>query len=254
MLQCALAIPSKRRTRAIVGAIGSLQHPAYTIPPALELLDHFPSSELVIAILERTARGSDFPGRKDVKRRLRALGERHPFVMQALSEALANDPVPTSLTLAKVFEPRTLGELDDVQKEQLRLAGLSYDGRDLPADARLADDESETTFLGFLEFRTITDDEGRPRYDALLYKIDRGIVFEAGTTNAIGAVVECVVDVPDRALRKALEIVLGPEPDEGQVALSRRSPHVVVVRPASERPPTHPEARAEVGSHANPRG
>ena len=50
-------------------------------------------------------------------------------------------------------EVRSIDQLSEVQREQLRLSGVGYDGQDLPAHARLAESNVDEgpTFLGFCE-------------------------------------------------------------------------------------------------------
>lgn len=100
--------------------------------------------------------------------------------------------------------------LDDVAKAQLHEAGRRYDGNDLPADARIGDDDAdeESGKLFRITRWSLVDDAGTPRYDAWLYQVDSGTLFVAGTTNVVAEVVQFGLECTDAAVRAAIEPAL----------------------------------------------
>lgn len=78
-------------------------------------------------------------------------------------------------------EPRTLADLSASERRQLRVAGKLYDGQDLPARRRIASEDPEECFGGFLTLWDVEVD-GVHRYDAFVYAVDSGTVFRRGTT------------------------------------------------------------------------
>ena len=101
--------------------------------------------------------------------------------------------------------------LSPLEQEQLRIGGRGYDEQDLDATARLADDNSETSFKGTLRLRSISDESGAALYDAVLY-LDAGAIFQAGTTVEVGWLSQggVVLKEPNDALRTALQVAVGP--------------------------------------------
>ncbi|MEZ4466496.1 MAG: hypothetical protein R3F60_08515 [bacterium] len=113
-------------------------------------------------------------------------------------------PMPLRFT-----DRRAITSVDDLtalQAEQLRQAGIEYDGEDLPAVARLADDDDEeTSFLGYCHFARLVDGD-QHLYDAWLYMVDSGTFFRAGTTEAVGGIIQFGLEVDD----PAIEAEIGP--------------------------------------------
>jgi hypothetical protein len=94
--------------------------------------------------------------------------------------------------------------LSPVEREQLRAAGRLYDGEDLDAEARLADDDNdEASFRGFCTlWRVVDGDEAR--FDAWLYQVDSGTLFRAGTTEVVAEVIQFGLECSDPEVRREL--------------------------------------------------
>jgi hypothetical protein len=199
--ECVRALPEARRGRALLAALEH-QLPTTAVDRGLALVDEFPSALLTEAILQY-ADHSDLPKRLVVEK-LRVVAKKHPIV----AEALAGEPEPVDLRCTEFFKPARIDDLTEVQREQLRLAGKAWDGKDLAAEDRLAEDGGESSFTGLVQFRTLADMEGKPLFDALLYMGDSGSIYKTGTTERIGSVREGTLDIPDRALKEALQLVL----------------------------------------------
>lgn len=96
------------------------------------------------------------------------------------------------------------GGLSALEREQLRTAGLRYDGEDLDAGTRLADDDNEeTSFRGFCTLWRVMDGD-TPTYDAWLYQVDSGTFFRAGTTEVVAEVVQFGLECDDAEVRREL--------------------------------------------------
>jgi hypothetical protein len=98
-------------------------------------------------------------------------------------------------------------DLGPVAEEQLRLAGMSWDGADRPAEERL-DGELGGSFAGTLEHRVLGDSDAPdepPLFDVLLFAEDAGVVFAAGTTRIVALIAYGKVEMRDRRARLALE-------------------------------------------------
>lgn len=119
------------------------------------------------------------------------------------------------LRVATVLDPVTLDALDDVRRRQLEISSRLYSGSEEPVEVILGrgdDDEDERIHPGFLELRTIVGPDGAPRYDAWLYMVDSGTIFEAGTETVVAEVIQFGVETDDDALARALEPLLGKLP------------------------------------------
>ena len=90
-------------------------------------------------------------------------------------------------------------QLTPVQQAQLRAAGMEYDGLDLPAAVRLADDGGEESFLGFCELWRLVEGEAHV-FDAWLYMVDSGSFFRAGTEEPVGGIIQFGLEVDDPAI------------------------------------------------------
>ena len=89
-----------------------------------------------------------------------------------------------------------------------------WDQQDVSAAARLPDDNSETSVRRQFEIRTIGDADGQAVYDALLYQVDAGAIFRAGTTELVGSLSQggVMLEQPDGALRVALQTCVAGKP------------------------------------------
>jgi hypothetical protein len=115
----------------------------------------------------------------------------------------------SKLTKGRSFKPDTLAGLTALQQEQLRVAGRKYDGQDLPAAGRLdAGGDEGVTFHGFLELVEYLDEAGAPAFEGVLYMVDSGTIFKAGTTDAVAEIIQFGLECPDPALHALLETVL----------------------------------------------
>ena len=117
---------------------------------------------------------------------------------------------PLRLRTLAIVKDADLLDLGPIAEEQLRLAGLSFDGADLPAEERL-DGEMEGSFAGGLEHRVLADADAQreqPLFDVLLYAEDAGVVFRAGTTDLIGMISYGSVEMSDRRARAAIQEAL----------------------------------------------
>jgi hypothetical protein len=114
---------------------------------------------------------------------------------------------PLRLRTLSVTRDADVLDLGPVVEEQLRLAGKSWDGADLPPEERL-DGEVEGSFAGTLERRVLADAEApgdTPLYDVLLFAEDAGVVFAAGTATVVALIAYGKVEMRDRRARVALE-------------------------------------------------
>jgi hypothetical protein len=207
LMDCIQALPPERR--------GPFLRPIAQYMPGvrwLRVIEAFPSEDLARGMLEWRPPNSQ--GWQWTIDSLRTLGKTHPILLETAEAVVAETPEPIDLFVTRIAKPATVDELSDLQKEQLRIAGKGYDEQDLPASARLAADDSEASFLGYLEFREIVDATGKPLFDALLLNVDAGVVFEAGTTKERGSVVQggVVLQPPDPAMKEAVQIAVGPKP------------------------------------------
>lgn len=104
-------------------------------------------------------------------------------------------------------DPQTLADLSASERRQLRVAGKLYDGQDLPARRRIASDDPEECFGGFL---TLWDVEvgGVHLYDAFVYAVDSGTVFRRGTTEVVAERIQFHFEtrVTGEGLTRALEL------------------------------------------------
>ncbi|GAB3824353.1 hypothetical protein ACFPIJ_63245 [Dactylosporangium cerinum] len=96
------------------------------------------------------------------------------------------------------------GGLSPIEREQLRAAGRLYDGEDLDAEARLADDDhDEASFRGFCTLWRVVDG-AEARFDAWLYQVDSGTIFRAGTTEVVAEVIQFGLECADPEVRREL--------------------------------------------------
>jgi hypothetical protein len=204
LFECAHALPEDRRAAALAPHLPSMSL-------ATEIVAEFPTSDMVRALLDGTEANS--VRWTWLVEKMRELGKTQPVVAAAVEAIVAATPKPLDLYVTSMRKPTSAAELSDLEREQLRISGKGYDQQDLDAEARLADDGSETTFRGSFEVRSIADANGSPVYDALLY-LDEGSIFRAGTTEEIGGMSQGGVVLKDRndALRLALQVAVGKKP------------------------------------------
>jgi hypothetical protein len=200
ILECARGLTDDRRV-AVLGAI----FPELGV--GVHIVNAMPSEELVTAFLKSSEGTAGFASNLMF---MKQLAQKHAGARKAVDAFIAAMPKPVALVVTKIAKPRSVKELSPVAREQLRIAGKGYDEQDLDAAARLADDGEETSFRGFFEVRTIVDAEGKPAYDMLVYMVDAGSIFEAGTTREIGGISQggVVLRKENEPLRAALQAAL----------------------------------------------
>jgi hypothetical protein len=110
-----------------------------------------------------------------------------------------------ALRLVGCTEVRTLEQLSDTEREQLRRSGILYDGNDLPAADRLApgDVDLGPTFLGFCELCRIVDGDEHV-FDAWFYRVDSGTIFRAGTTEKVAEIIQFGLECSDPELERRI--------------------------------------------------
>jgi hypothetical protein len=214
LIECASAIPEGRRASAVGPHLRST-------PWAPDLVSAFPTEAMARALLDGVEPRSD--RWTHLIEKLREVGLGHPEIGALVERIVATTPEPIELFVTRTLAPKRASQLTDVEREQVRALGRGHDGNDLDADARLADDASETSFRALLELRTIARADGAPLYEAVIYLGgDAGVVFRAGTTDEVAWLSQggVVLSHGDDGLRLALQNVLGPRASR----LPRRKP------------------------------
>jgi len=160
-------------------------------------------------------------------------------------------PMP-ALRLRTLSSTRDADVLDlgPLAEEQLRLAGMSWDGAPLAAEERL-DGELEGSFAGTLERRVLADADApgeAPLFDVLTFAEDAGVVFAGGTTKIVAFIAYGRVEVRDRRMRNALEEAIAnsiaEQPAGAEGDGEPPSPEVAPPATTEARPPTRAEAPA----------
>ncbi len=219
--------PEARRAAELVVA---LQGEAAVADPfeAFEALDGLPA-EVVRAVLSSWTGAAPDPESLD----------------EATRRAHGFSPAPLHLRVKRAMRPVSAGALAAVgplAAEQVRVAGLAWDGRDLPAAARFASASSggdEGAFARSLEIRWLSEaGSGTRTADVLTYAGDSGTVFLAGTAIVAGAIAYGVVEARDARLRTAIQAAL---------ALPAS---VLVEEITAPPPPPPPSARAVAAAEA----
>ncbi len=126
--------------------------------------------------------------------------------------------LPLVFRCTSALHPSMLEELNRVEQDQLRAAGTSWDGLDLPPSARIAPNGGEPSFAGSLELKRFAFADGSPALDVVLYLEDSGAIFDSGTSRIVGAVAYGVVEMKDKAARTGLQNVLSTQPDPAALA------------------------------------
>lgn len=219
-LECIRAIPEERRARAILAALE--RGNAWEVHrDGRTLLPEFPSAELTKAVLVSLEASDD--RKKPFLDSLKELGKEHHEVAAAIAEHLGKKLPAIELGCLTFEEPRALADLDATQQEQLCICGKRWDGKSLPASARIGDDKrSEASFRSTLEFRTLGKD--KPLYDAFSYAGDSGTVFKTGTTTVVAEIVQGSVECKSAPLKDALEDAVTAKPKAKAKAKPKAKP------------------------------
>lgn len=101
-------------------------------------------------------------------------------------------------------------ELSPEHRAQLECSGQLYDGRALPADARLIseeEDDEDESFVGRCTRWRVVDGD-RHVIDAWFYMTDSGSMFEAGTTNHVASIIQFGLECEDPELRRELGMAM----------------------------------------------
>lgn len=206
--ECVRAIPAERRDRAIAAALD--QSPLYVPDVGVPLLAKFPSLVLAQKILAKGLDSDRYPKHR-VLAEMKKIAAKHPVVKKALDPFLKGRPAPLALHCTRAWKPRSARELDATQQKQLEVAARRYDGRKRSAAELLAPSkDGEGSFRGFFEYRQLATADGKPAYDALLYMVDSGTIFRAGTTKAVASIIQNGIEMETKnaALADGLAIVL----------------------------------------------
>jgi hypothetical protein len=113
---------------------------------------------------------------------------------------------PLRLQTLEVAKDADVLDQGPIAEEQLRLAGKTWDGKDLAPEDRL-DDEIEGSFAGTLERHVLADVDapGKPLFDVLLFADHAGVVFDAGTTTQVAFIAYGTVEMRDRRTAVGIE-------------------------------------------------
>jgi hypothetical protein len=125
----------------------------------------------------------------------------------------AAPPKALRLRTVSVAKDADVLDLGTVAEEQLRIAGLTWDGADLAPEERL-DGEIEGSFAGTLERRVLADASAgadRPLFDVMSFAGDSGVVFRAGSTQVVALIAYGRVETRDAATRAAIEEALAQD-------------------------------------------
>ncbi len=210
-------------------------------------LDHLSSEEVFAAFAELDALPPDV-----VRAALAAATGPAPDperLDDATRRAHGFPPRSLELSTLSIVRDADLFDVGEVAEQQVRIAGIAWDGRDLDAFERL-DEEVEGSFAGTLERRVLGDVAGRPLYDVLRYAGEGGTIFRAGTTELVGSISGPIVEMSDRRARAAIQSALGepadlPPPTEPEPPTE---PAPISVAPRTEDegtpPPVKPKKRA----------
>ena len=191
--ECLKALPDVRRAPAILDALRSSGSHVYDVPGVLAVLRSVPSAELAKWVVDNADEAAGMTKRE---------------VLAAVAK-VRSDATPARrilvLTYRKVRVRPSASNLEVTQRKQVEVAGREYDGYDAPASVRLA--SKQALFRKFLEVGELLRD-GKAVFDVLLYMVDSGTIFHAGTTRLAASVLQGGVDCGDDALREAIEQAL----------------------------------------------
>jgi hypothetical protein len=104
---------------------------------------------------------------------------------------------PGMLEFVDAATPRSPEQLDELARDQLRLVGIRFDGRDRSVESRFRDeffeddddddddkwDDGNLSAHCLVTWRVV--EAGNPRYDVWLHHADSGCVFVHGTTTIV---------------------------------------------------------------------
>ncbi len=150
--------------------------------------------------------------KRETAKKLARIAKKSPIVREALDPSVTAKPA-LNLSVTRAFKPRSPKDLTPLQRKQLVVAGSWYDGKKWPVEVRLGleipkghkTESFDGSFGGWLEVRELADEARKPAYTALLYLVDLGAIFVAGTTDVAASIVQSRLDQCDQQLREALQ-------------------------------------------------
>ena len=170
----------------------------------------------------------------------------------AIRRAHGFPPRALRLQTIAIVKDADIFDIGPIGEEQVRLAGKSWDGRDLAAEERL-DEEIEGSFAGTLEHHTLAE-AGKPLFDVLRYAGDAGAIFRAGTAELVGAIAYDTVEMKDRRARLAIQDALAhglvpeamqaAEPTPVEVPEAAASEATTALEPVAKKPAKAGAAKA----------
>jgi hypothetical protein len=187
-LELVRALPKDRRDAVLAPHLFWMDH-----AQALRLMEALGTPVLVKAFL-KAAQKADPRRWETYVAKVETLSAKNATMRMAIEEAKAERIVPVKLVVVKRLVTEDAAKLGALRRKQVRRAGFLFDGRDLPASARLGlgkdwdGDPEMDPRLGKLEIQDIADSTGKVKYTAVLFLASDGLgwIFEAGTTNEIG--------------------------------------------------------------------
>ncbi len=195
MRRCLEALAPERRGPAMARALDRL-FPRDVLACALEHLPYVPALEVVDRALAAANDGVGNLGvlpRREAVAKVRAAVAGHPVLEAHVDQYVADLPPLVALRVRKTTEPGDLAELTPLQRAQLRAtSGVG--------NAGLAEDAPETGELKYVTFDEIVDGDGVLVYETARFMEEDGIIFRAGTTEAVAYVCQYALDGPDELL------------------------------------------------------
>ena len=141
-----------------------------------------------------------------------------PQPLTVSDERVLRNGIPRSTKLPVLHvladsRPRSISDLDSIQLKQLRAAGRGHDGKNLPAERRLAPrkpraPDANESFARYLRIVKLGNEKNEHLYDVFMCSPDSGSVFRAGTTKLVAELIQGGMQGGDATLREALKRAL----------------------------------------------
>jgi hypothetical protein len=192
------ALPAERRDRVTAAALRH-GHPNYAMNRSVELAAQFPSVPLFEVIFELCEKVE-----RSVRKVLPALHKaaarsKNRVALKAFLDArMRGKPKPEALTITRRFSPKSPGELDKAQREQLAAALERYDGSSIGDDDELFAD-------GLSTFSELARADGSLAYTRVDLYGDSGAVFLEDTVEAVASIIQGGLEC-EATLREALQL------------------------------------------------
>lgn len=195
--------PEERKEHLIKLILPKFTYPDYIVKGATDLLKKYPCQTLIDGIAEHYDKCRK-PARIILKNVIDATEEGSVW-QEKIKEILQKMPKIQELYVLENIKPKKIEDIKNHHIPQLEIAMNKWEGDELSLQEWFDHENEEVRAPDNVdEILVLCDNKGKPVVDIHLVGCDSGAIFEAGTTNELGYIIQDSMKMRKRKLKEAI--------------------------------------------------